>query len=263
MLRRDFGKLCIGALGSAAASMQAAAAEAPSPAAGSPAAGSPAAGSPAAGSPAAGFPNVPGLTAYVADFIVNTRFESIPQSVIELGKKSILDGFGLALAGSRAESAAICLRYLDTLSISGGASSVIGTARTTAPQFAALVNGVSEHADDFDDTQLAAAKDRVYGLLVHPTVPVLPALFALAERGSVGGRDFLLAYHLGVEVECKIAEAIAPRHYEDGFHSAGPVDRLDRPQRARSSWASTPPRRAWHWESPQARRRDCARISAP
>jgi 2-methylcitrate dehydratase PrpD len=35
------------------------------------------------------------------------------------------------------------------------------------------------------------------------------------------GRDLLLAYHLGVEVECKVAEAIAPRHYEDGFHSTG------------------------------------------
>ncbi|HMC60974.1 MAG TPA: MmgE/PrpD family protein, partial [Candidatus Solibacter sp.] len=35
------------------------------------------------------------------------------------------------------------------------------------------------------------------------------------------GRDLTLAYHLGVEVECKIAEAIAPRHYQDGFHSTG------------------------------------------
>jgi 2-methylcitrate dehydratase PrpD len=65
------------------------------------------------------------------------------------------------------------------------------------------------------------AKDRVYGLLVHPTVPVLPAVLALAEPRKPSGRDFMLAYHLGVEVECKIAEAIAPRHYEDGFHSTG------------------------------------------
>jgi 2-methylcitrate dehydratase PrpD len=83
------------------------------------------------------------------------------------------------------------------------------------------VNGVSIHADDFDDTQLAVAKDRVYGLLVHPTVPVLPAILALAERGGVSGKDWMLAYHVGVEVECKIAEAISPRHYGDGFHSTG------------------------------------------
>src|SRR5216683_3853747 len=93
--------------------------------------------------------------------------------------------------------------------------------RKTSPRFAAFVNGVSIHADDFDDTQLAVAKDRVYGLLVHPTVPVLPAVLAFAERGGVSGKQLTLAYHLGVEVECKIAEAISPRHYQDGFHSTG------------------------------------------
>jgi 2-methylcitrate dehydratase PrpD len=218
MLRRDFGKLCIGTLGTAAAVNSALAA-------GVDAAAGKGAADAAAGkgrSAAAGaFPNVPGLTAYVADFVVNTRYESIPREVIELGKKSILDGFGLALAGSKAQSAPICLRYLDTVCTGGGVSTVIGTSRTAAPQLAALANGVSVHADDFDDTQLAAAKDRVYGLLVHPTVPVLPAAFALAERGNVGGKELMLAYHLGVEVECKIAEAIDPRHYEDGFHSTG------------------------------------------
>jgi 2-methylcitrate dehydratase PrpD len=50
---------------------------------------------------------------------------------------------------------------------------------------------------------------------------VLPAAFALGERLKCSGKDLMLAYHLGVEVECKIAEAIAPRHYEDGFHSTG------------------------------------------
>jgi 2-methylcitrate dehydratase PrpD len=207
MLRREFARICIGALGGAFVANEVVAADTPE-------------GQARTGGPGT-FPNVPGLTAYVADFVVNTTYENIPQQVIELGKKSILDGFGLALAGSRAESAPICLRYLDTLSADGGVSTVIGTARTTAPQFAALVNGISVHADDFDDTQLAAAKDRVYGLLVHPTVPVLPAAFALAERGNCSGREFMLAYHLGVEVECKIAEAISPRHYEDGFHSTG------------------------------------------
>src|SRR5438046_667965 len=83
------------------------------------------------------------------------------------------------------------------------------------------VMGSTIHADDFDDTQLSAAKDRVYGLLVHPTVPVLPAVLAVTEGRAISGKEFMLAYHLGVEVECKIAEAISPRHYQDGFHSTG------------------------------------------
>ncbi|MEQ1473167.1 MAG: MmgE/PrpD family protein, partial [Candidatus Acidiferrum sp.] len=82
-------------------------------------------------------------------------------------------------------------------------------------------NGVSIHADDFDDTQLAIAKDRVYGLLTHPTAPVLPAIFAIAEANNISGKELLAAYFAGVEVETKMAEAIAPRHYVDGFHSTG------------------------------------------
>jgi 2-methylcitrate dehydratase PrpD len=202
MFRREFGKICIGTLGSTLVSREAAAAETPPPC-------------------SSAFPDVHGLTDYVAKFIIDTGYDAIPREVIGLGKKSILDGFGLALAGSRAETGPLCMKYLDTLGVPQGSSTIIGTSRKTAPQFAALVNGISIHADDFDDTQLAAAKDRVYGLLVHPTVPVLPAVFALGEQRKTSGKELLLAYHLGVEVECKIAEAIAPRHYEDGFHSTG------------------------------------------
>ena len=103
---------------------------------------------------------------------------------------------------------------------SGGAA-VLGTGIRLPARFAAFANGVAIHVDDFDDTQLASAKDRVYGLLVHPSVCVLPAALATAEVEAKSGRDLLIAYHAGVEVECKIAEAISPRHYEDGFHSTG------------------------------------------
>src|SRR6266446_424561 len=168
-----------------------------------------------------GFPRAPGLTNYVGKFVSQAKYEDIPGEVVELGKKSILDGLGLALAGSKAQTGTLCRQYLEKIGVCDGKSTIIGSARKTSPRFAAFVNGVSIHADDFDDTQLAVAKDRVYGLLVHPTVPVLPAILALAEGAGVSGKQLTLAYHLGVEVECKIAEAISPRHYQDGFHSTG------------------------------------------
>ena len=167
------------------------------------------------------FPNVPGLTRYVAEFVVKTKYGDIPRDVIELGKKSILDGFGLALAGSVAETGPLSRKYLQSLGLCNGTSTVVGTSIKTGPRFAAFTNGIAIHADDFDDTQLSAAKDRVYGLLVHPAVSALAAAFAMGEQRAVSGRDLMLAYHLGVEVECKIAEANAPRHYQDGFHSTG------------------------------------------
>ncbi len=171
----------------------------------------------------ADFPKAPALTRYVSEFIVNTRYEDIPQDVMELGKKSILDGIGLALAGSVSTLAPLMKRYIESLGPCTGKSSVIGTGLKVAPRFAAFANGNFIHADDYDDTQLAVAKDRVYGLLTHPTVPVLPPVLALCELEGRSGKELLTAYHVGVEVECKIAEAISPRHYNDGFHTTGTV----------------------------------------
>src|SRR5580765_4689573 len=148
MRRRDFGKTSLGviaatALGGRPADLPAAEAEE--------------------------FTRVPGLTKYVGTFVTQTQYSEIPDDVIELGKKSILDGLGLALAGSRADSGTISRKYVEQLGVCNGKATIIGTAQRTTPRFAALLNGISIHADDFDDTQLAAAKDRVYGLLMHPT----------------------------------------------------------------------------------------------
>ena len=172
------------------------------------------------------FPKAPGLTKYVSEFIVGTKYEDIPKDVLDLGRKSMLDGFGLALAGSASVLAPLVRQYVKSLGISDGHASVIGTAMKSHPRFAAFANGASIHADDFDDTQLSAAKDRVYGLLTHPTVGVLPPSFALCELGRRSGKDLVTAYQVGVEVECKIAEAISPRHYNDGFHTTGTIGSL-------------------------------------
>jgi 2-methylcitrate dehydratase PrpD len=174
-----------------------------------------------AGTPAAATHADDRLTRYVAEFIVNTQYADLPAALIELGTKSILDGIGLALAGSVAKTGAISRDYLQSLGLSRGEATVIGSPLKMPARFAGFANGVGIHADDYDDTQLAVAKDRVYGLLTHPSAPCLSAALALAESRELSGRDMMLAYHLGVEVECKIAEAISPRHYEDGFHSTG------------------------------------------
>jgi 2-methylcitrate dehydratase PrpD len=159
------------------------------------------------------------LTRYVAEFICGTRVQDLPAPVVELGKKSILDGLGLALSGGASHCGQLVLRHLADLHLGAGPATVIGTDLKLAPRFAAFANGVGIHADDYDDTQLAVATDRVYGLLTHPTAPALPAALAMGEATGASGAAAMLAYHLGVEVECKIAEAINPRHYQAGFHS--------------------------------------------
>ncbi|MEP6997579.1 MAG: MmgE/PrpD family protein [Betaproteobacteria bacterium] len=164
----------------------------------------------------------PSLTDYVAGFIIATRANDIPADVRHLGTRSFIDGLGLALAGAASQTGVITRRYLASLGIaSSSGSTVVGSDLRLPARFAAFANGVSIHADDYDDTQLAVAKDRVYGLLTHPTAPALPPVLALAERDGRSGRDLMTAYQVGVEVECKVAEAILPRHYQQGFHSTG------------------------------------------
>src|SRR5437870_13398358 len=85
--------------------------------------------------------------------------------------------------------------------------------RSVPPRFAALANGVSIHADDYDDT----------GSALHVTAPVLPPAFALCELGRRSGKDLMLAFHVGVEVENKIGDAISRRHDADGFHTTGTI----------------------------------------
>ena len=78
---------------------------------------------------------------------------------------------------------------------------------------ASLMNGMSSHVLDFDDTHLKT--------VIHPAGPVAPAILALAEMQPVSGRDFLHALILGVEVECRIGNAVYPAHYDRGWHITG------------------------------------------
>src|SRR3954462_7047867 len=143
------------------------------------------------------------LTHYVADFICGTRMQDLPQDVVGLGKKSILDGLGLALSGGASHCGGLVRRHLADLNLGAGPATIIGTRLKVAPRFAAFANGVGIHADDYDDTQLAVATDRVDGLAPQPAARGLRGGRARGEATGASGAQAMLAYHLGVEVECK------------------------------------------------------------
>jgi len=166
-----------------------------------------------------------GLTLEVASYVAKTRYRDIPSEVIHAARGFVLDGLGVALAGVTEKSTRIVLNHVRQL---GGKaeSTVVGTGLKVPAPKAALINGVSGHAMDYDDTQLSTSKEGVYGLLTHPTTPVLNAGLAIGEREKISGEAFLLAYVVGVEVECRIADAINPHHYQSGFHSTATIGGL-------------------------------------
>ncbi|PYQ72514.1 MAG: MmgE/PrpD family protein [Acidobacteria bacterium] len=201
-----------------------------------------------------------GVTAAVVEFIQSASFDRMPQKATAEAKRCLIDGFGVVLAGSTVRGSEIVREHVTTRAcgsreesesapaanqadvrrsaVAGGDgapravknvdgfgdSTILGPRKASASAAqAALANAASGHAMDYDDTQLSSTPDRVFGLLTHPTVPVLAASLAGGERLGVSGRAFLEAFLTGFEVECKIAEAINPRHYVGGFHSTGTI----------------------------------------
>jgi 2-methylcitrate dehydratase PrpD len=106
-------------------------------------------------------------------------------------------------------------RALAALSEFSGAreATVLGRKDRLDILHAALMNGISSHVLDFDDTHLQT--------IIHPAGPVASAILALAERQQGSGEDFLHAFVLGVEVECRIGKAVYPWHYDVGYHITG------------------------------------------
>lgn len=162
----------------------------------------------------------PSITTEVVNFI--RQHDAPPAAVMEKAGDHVLDGIAVMLAGSRTECAQI-LGALIQEQGSAPASTLLGFKVKAGPADAALVNGTSGHADDYDDTQLSTSPDRIYGLLTHPTVPVLAAALAIGEVKGCSGRALLEAFIVGFEVECKLAEAIKPEHYTRGFHTTGTI----------------------------------------
>lgn len=161
------------------------------------------------------------ITKELADFALSVQLDDIPLTAIERGKRSLLDGLGLAVAGARTDVAEIAASTVAGYGRLNPEATVLGTGVKLPARFAAFLNGIAIHAHDYDDTQLAVRPDRVYGLLTHPTAPVLPAVLAIVERNGGSGTDLLTSYLIGVEVATKAAEAINPRHYDSGFHATG------------------------------------------
>lgn len=155
------------------------------------------------------------LTGRLAGALRDIRFETLSDPVVELSKHCLLDWFGVTLAGSREPAAAI-VRAEALAESANGDCTLIGTRAKTSPFWAALANGTAAHALDFDDV--------VSAMMGHPTVPIVPALLAIAETSHrADGRAYIAAFVAGFEAECRIGAYVAPSHYARGFHVTSTV----------------------------------------
>src|SRR5712664_1569151 len=124
-------------------------------------------------------------------------------------KRSILNFFATALGSSNDAAVTSALQVLIPFSGSH-TSSVIGRSERLDALGAAFVNAISANLLDYDDTHLDT--------IIHPSAPVAAPVLALAQARNISGRDVLTAFILGVEVECRIGNAVSPGHYARGWH---------------------------------------------
>ena len=161
-----------------------------------------------------------GVTRDISEFISRAAIADVPIKVRETAKLHLIDGLATMIAGSDDGASRAIRNYI--LALDGkGEATVIGTVTKFAAQQAALANGVQGHVLDYDDTQLATLSSRPFGQQTHPTTPVLASALALAEKLRCTGAHFLTAYIAGVEVACRLGDAVSPSHYLDGFHPTG------------------------------------------
>ncbi|MGQ0523331.1 MAG: MmgE/PrpD family protein [Betaproteobacteria bacterium] len=152
------------------------------------------------------------VTRTLARFIVEHRYGAIPEAVRHEAARSFLNWVGCAVGGSRHETVECALAALSEFSGPAEAT-VLGRGERLDIMQAALMNGITSHTFDFDDTHLRT--------VIHPSGPVAAAILALAERQPVKGEDFLHAFILGVEAECRIGNSVYPAHYDVGWHITG------------------------------------------
>jgi 2-methylcitrate dehydratase PrpD len=150
------------------------------------------------------------LTRELAKRVVDAKPEDIPSAVRNEARRSFFNWLGCAIGGTRHEATQSALSLACAFTGPRQATA-LGTAQRLDIFHAAWLNGISSHVFDFDDTHLRT--------VIHPSPPIAPAILALGEYQPVSGLDFIHAFALGIEVACRIGNAVCPAHYNVGWHS--------------------------------------------
>ena len=149
------------------------------------------------------------ITSELADFAANTKVEDAPRDAARMLQLSLLDWIAVGRAGADEPVSRITR---DMVLSEGGAeqAAVFGTGRKLPARAAALSNGTTSHALDYDDTHFAH--------IGHPSVAVLPAALAVAQNLGASGEAFRHAALIGIEASIRVGVWLGRNHYQTGFH---------------------------------------------
>ena len=150
----------------------------------------------------------------LAAFVTSTRFADLGPSQITAARQAISDCLACTIAGS-VTSTSVIVRRVAEVSSARGACTVFGGSQRLCAQSAALANGTAAHALDYDDILWTQ-----YG---HPSSTVWSAALAVGESVGASGRDVILAYAIGVQINGKLGRLVNPLHYAHGWHATASI----------------------------------------
>jgi 2-methylcitrate dehydratase PrpD len=149
------------------------------------------------------------LTGQIARFATGTPGGNLPDAAMQVARLSLVDWVAVTLEG-RDEKVAAIVR--DLAAAEGGSQEayVVGLDKRLPARAAALVNGTASHALDYDDTHFAS--------LGHPSVAVIPAALAIADKIGASPKALQDASLIGMELAVRIGQWLGRSHYRTGFH---------------------------------------------
>jgi len=155
------------------------------------------------------------ITRDLSKFVCGVTFKDLPDNVVRMAKKLVLDTLGSIIYSSRMEWSKKVVTLVRGLGYQGKCAVIPHGFKTCAPT-AALANGTMGHGYEIDDVHESA--------MIHPGAVVIPAALAVGEQQSVDGREFLLGVIVGYDVMCRIGMAVgAKSHILRGFHPTGTI----------------------------------------
>jgi 2-methylcitrate dehydratase PrpD len=161
--------------------------------------------------------NAPPITAELARFVAEHPSKGWSDAVDHEAHRTFLNWLGCAIGAAGHEAVESALAAVNMLAPAQQAT-IAGRAERVDMANAALINGISSHTFDFDDTHLKT--------IIHPAGPVASAVMALAETQNSSGRQVLDALVLGIDVACRMGNLVYPQHYDRGWHITGSTGTL-------------------------------------
>ena len=161
--------------------------------------------------------SAPAVTRILAEFVAQHPSRGWSDAVDHEAHRTFYNWLGCAIGAAHHEAADAAVAAVRLLEPSAQAT-VLGRSEKLDMGSAALVNGITSHTFDFDDTHLKT--------IIHPAGPVASAVLALAEQRGLAGRDVIDALVLGIDVACRVGNTMYPDHYDRGWHITGSTGML-------------------------------------